>query len=65
LYKFENNELIQQSKTYNGRVECLSLKIKDDFILYGDIMNSLAVLRYNTSDNKFEEVYSICFSFFN
>jgi hypothetical protein len=32
------------------------LKIKDDFILYGDLMNSLTILRYNTDENKFEEV---------
>jgi len=56
LYKFENQELIQQSKAYPGRVECLKLKIKDDFILYGDLMNSLTILRYNTDENKFEEV---------
>ena len=56
MYKFENDELIQESKTYNGRVECLRLKIKDDFILYGDLMNSLTVLRYHTTEERFEEV---------
>jgi hypothetical protein len=47
LYKLENQELTTQSKPYIGRVECLTLKIKDDFILYGDLMQSLTVLRYN------------------
>lgn len=56
MFKLENEELIQESKTYSGRVECLILKIKDDFILYGDLMNSLTVLRYNTAEQQFEEV---------
>ncbi len=52
----ENHELTQQSKPYIGRIECLKLKIKDDFILFGDLMNSLTILRYNNDENKFEEV---------
>jgi len=30
--------------------------MKDDFILFGDLMNSLTVLRYNNDEEKFEEV---------
>ncbi len=58
LYKFslENHELIQQSKPYIGRVECLELQIKDDFILFGDLLGSLTILRYNIDENKFQEV---------
>jgi hypothetical protein len=53
----DNQELIQQSKPYvDQHVECLQLKIKDDFILCGDLMKSLTVLRYNNNENKFEEV---------
>ena len=56
MFKLENEELIQESKIYSGRVECLTLKIKDDFVLYGDLMNSLTVLRYNPTEQQFEEV---------
>ncbi|CAF1555514.1 unnamed protein product, partial [Rotaria sordida] len=58
LYKFslENHELIQLSKTSIECVECLELKVKDDFILTGDLMRSLTVLRYNVDENKFENI---------
>jgi DNA damage-binding protein 1 len=45
-----------ESKPYVGRVECLTLKIKDDFVLYGDLMQSLTVLRFNYELFKFEEI---------
>jgi hypothetical protein len=32
------------------------LQIKDDFILFGDLLGSLTILRYNIDENKFEEV---------
>ncbi|CAM4789835.1 unnamed protein product [Rotaria magnacalcarata] len=58
LYKFslENHELIQLAKTSVDYVECLQLKVKDDFILFGDLMKSLTVLRYNADEKKFENI---------
>ncbi|CAF0914954.1 unnamed protein product [Adineta steineri] len=58
LYKFslEKQELIQQPESYMGRMKCLELKIKDDFILFSDLLGSLTILRYNINENKFEEI---------
>ncbi len=35
------------------------MKIKDDFVLFNDLMKSITVLRYNTDEGKFEEVNKI------
>ncbi|CAF3432385.1 unnamed protein product [Rotaria sp. Silwood1] len=58
LYTFslENHELIQLSQTSTESVECLELKVKDDFILTGDLMRSLTIFRYNIDENKFENI---------
>ncbi|CAF4245853.1 unnamed protein product, partial [Rotaria sp. Silwood2] len=58
LYKLslENHELIQLSKISTDFVECLELKVKDDFILTGDLMRSLTIFRYNVDENKFENI---------
>ncbi|CAF1229242.1 unnamed protein product [Adineta steineri] len=56
LYKFspQNHELIQLTQ-YLGHIDCLQVKIKDDFVLFNDLMKSITVLRYNTDEGKFEE----------
>jgi hypothetical protein len=41
---------------YLGHIDCLQVKIKDDFVLFNDLMKSLTVLRYNVDEGKFEEV---------
>ncbi len=60
MYKFsiDNHDLILLSKTQIEYIECLHLKIKDDFILFGDLMKSLTILRFNSDENKFEEVFN-------
>lgn len=45
-----------QLTQYLGHIDCLQLKIKDDFVLFHDLMKSLTVLRYSVDDGKFEEV---------
>ncbi|CAF3984446.1 unnamed protein product, partial [Adineta steineri] len=57
LYKFspQNHELIQLTQ-YLGHIDCLQVKIKDDFVLFNDLMKSITVLRYNTDEGKFEEI---------
>ena len=51
----QNHELDQITQ-YLGTIDCLQVKIKDDFILYNDLMKSITVLRYNVDDGKLEEV---------
>ncbi|CAF1345272.1 unnamed protein product [Rotaria magnacalcarata] len=57
LYKLssQNHELVQLTQ-YLGHIDCLQLKIKDDFVLFNDLMKSITVLRYNVDEGKFEEI---------
>ncbi|CAF1046921.1 unnamed protein product [Rotaria sordida] len=57
LYKFspQTHELTQLTQ-YLGHIDCLQVKIKDDFVLFNDLMKSITVLRYNVDDGKFEEI---------
>ncbi|CAF0840644.1 unnamed protein product [Didymodactylos carnosus] len=57
LYNFspDKQELVLTTQ-YLGHVETLQIKIKDDFVLFCDLMKSLTVLRYNLVENKFEEI---------
>ncbi|CAF0797251.1 unnamed protein product [Didymodactylos carnosus] len=57
LYNFSpNNQELVLITQYTGYFETLQLKIKDDFVLFCDMMKSLTVLRYNLVENKFEEI---------
>ncbi|CAF3642646.1 unnamed protein product [Rotaria sp. Silwood1] len=57
LYKLssQTHELTQLTQ-YLGHIDCLQVKIKDDFVLFTDLMKSITVLRYNVDDGKFEEI---------
>lgn len=57
LYKLspQTHELIQLTQ-YLGHIDCLQVKVKDDFILFNDLMKSLTILRFNTNEGKFEEI---------
>lgn len=57
LYKLstQTHELVPLAQ-YLGHIDCLQLKIKDDFVLFSDLMKSVTVLRYNVDETKFEEV---------
>ncbi|UJR27073.1 hypothetical protein I4U23_008375 [Adineta vaga] len=55
-YSSQKSELTQLSKSYIARVECLELKVKDDFILFNDLLGSMTVLRYKTDEHIFEEI---------
>ncbi|CAF4702782.1 unnamed protein product, partial [Rotaria sp. Silwood2] len=57
LYKLssQTHELTQLTQ-YLGHIDCLQVKIKDDFVLFNDLMKSITVLRYNVDDGKFEEI---------
>ncbi|CAF5122900.1 unnamed protein product, partial [Rotaria sp. Silwood1] len=58
LYKLssQTHELTQLTQ-YLGHIDCLQVKIKDDFVLFTDLMKSITVLRYNVDDGKFEEIF--------
>jgi len=57
LYKIsaQTHELILITQ-YLGHIDCLQLKVKDDFILFSDLMKSITLLRYNVDETKFEEI---------
>lgn len=57
MYKLsaQNHELTQLTQ-YLGHIDCLQVKIKDDFVLFNDLMKSITILRYNVDEGKFEEV---------
>ena len=49
-------KLIPMCAPFIGYIECFQLKIKDDFILFGDLMHSATILRFNFDEKKFEKV---------
>ena len=50
------NELVQEFPAYTGHIECLQLKVKDDFVLFCDLMQSLTLLRCNVNEKKLEKI---------
>lgn len=53
----DKSKLIEESEAYRGHMECLQLKVKDDFIIASDLMNSLTVLRHDgVQKKKLEQV---------
>ena len=57
MYKLsaQDHELVQLTQ-HLGSIDSLQVKVKDDFVLFHDLMRSVTVLRYNVDDGKFEEV---------
>ena len=55
-FSTENLDLVQECPAFTGHIECLQLKVKDDFVLFCDLMQSLTLLRYDANEKKFERV---------